>query len=98
MTMAEKEGMKPRKRSRSIGMGDLLRIPVGIFFIYLAVTAVCKATVFLSKGVLGIAVFILAIAVTVTFAGIGLVMAVGPLVDRKPRRSKKRKPPPKQSD
>ena len=96
--MAEKEGKKPRKRSRSIGMGDLLRIPVGVLFICLAVTAIRKSTVFLSKGVLGIAVFILAIAVTVMFAAIGLAMAVGPLLDRKPRRSKKRQPPPEQTD
>lgn len=83
---------RARRRSRTWTAGDILRIPIGLLFIYISVEIVRKFTTWLSRGPVGIAVFVLAVVVGCVFTAVGLTMALGPLVParRRPKRPTRR--------
>ena len=79
-------------RSRTTA-GDMLRIPVGVVFLCLAVTAVRKAIQVFRFDVIHIVILIFALAVALVFALIGLVMALGWVGKIRKRAPKASEPP-----
>lgn len=79
---------KRRRKSKGLTASDLLRIPGGVLLAWLSISVVWKFSDLLSKGPVGIIVFVFAILVELIFLAIGFAMAVGPFLELFRRRGK----------
>ena len=79
---------KKRRRSRGLTSGDIVRIPCGILLAWLSISVAWKFSDLLSKGPIGIIVFVFAVLVGLLFLAIGFAMAVGPFLELCRRRGK----------
>jgi len=61
-----------RKKGAKIAVGDIVRIPVGVVFVYLSVTAVVKAFRGFEADFVHIVIAVLAVVVALVFGALGL--------------------------
>ena len=61
--------------------GDLIRVPVGLLFMWMSVSAWIKAYQSFEPSAVSVVVTVLTVAVGIVFIGIGFVMAFGWLLD-----------------